>query len=343
MVLLVTGVAGFIGTNFVYYYLNKYKDQKIIGLDKLTYAGDVQNFNRLEPDQKRRFEFIQGDIADKKHIGIIFKKYDVTGIINFAAESHVDRSIQGAEVFIKSNVLGVFNLIENARKNLWIRNEWHENFRFIQISTDEVYGSIHGDSRFTEQSPLHPNNPYSASKAAGDLFIHSYCNTYSFPGIVSRCSNNYGPFQHPEKLIPLVIQKALHHRDIPLYGDGKQIRDWLYVEDHCSAIDTIFEKGTTCNIYNVGGNNEWNNIDLVQCIISILRDMTKDKKINNDLICHVPDRLGHDRRYAIDPTKIKTQLHWQPETQFKEGLRSTIEWYIHNKDWIKTRNAIQKS
>jgi len=339
MVLLVTGVAGFIGTNFVYYYLNKYPDRKIVGIDKLTYAGDVENFMLLKPDQKSRFTFILGDITDKTFISSLFDKNDITGIINFAAESHVDRSIQGAELFIHSNVFGVFSLIETIRKKLWVQNEWPENFKFIQISTDEVYGSLTADQKFTEQTPVHPNNPYSASKASGDLFVQSFCNTYGFPGMISRCSNNYGPFQHPEKLIPLIIQRALNHQEIPVYGDGEQIRDWLYVTDHCAAIDSIYEKGLKNNVYNIGGENERTNIDLVIHILAILQEITGDRNINTTLITHVPDRLGHDRRYAIDPMKIMTQLKWRPETQFEIGMRSTILWYLHHQDWVKNRRC----
>jgi dTDP-glucose 4,6-dehydratase len=339
MVLLVTGMAGFIGTNFVYYYLDKYSEREILGIDKLTYSGDINNFDRLSSEEKNRLQFIRGDIADKKLIDTVFKKYEINGIINFAAESHVDRSIQSAQIFIESNVNGVFNLIDCARQNLFKNDEWSEDFRFLQISTDEVYGSLQNGIKFTEETPLHPNNPYSASKASGDLFIQSFYNTYHFPGVISRCSNNYGPYQYPEKLIPLVIQKALAHHTIPIFGDGKQIRDWIYVKDHCSAIDCIFEKGTTGNIYNIGGNNEWKNIDLVNLILSIIREITKDTKVTAKLIHHVMDRAGHDRRYAIDATKLTSQLMWQPATRFEEGLRSTIEWYIQNRDWIKSRTT----
>ncbi|HVN66316.1 MAG TPA: dTDP-glucose 4,6-dehydratase [Methanomicrobiales archaeon] len=342
MVLLVTGIAGFIGTNFGYYYLNKYDNREILGVDKLTYSGDINNFNRLKPDKKCRLRFLKGDIADKTFIDSIFRENDIHSIINFAAESHVDRSIQGAQIFIKSNILGTFNLIDCAKQNLLKHDKWPDKFRFVQISTDEVYGSLHSEKRFTEDTPLHPNNPYSASKASADLFVQAYCNTYHFPGLISRCSNNYGPYQYPEKLIPVVIQKALDHQPIPIYGDGKQIRDWLYVNDHCSAIDCILEKGTVGEIYNIGGNNEWSNIDLVNLILSIIREITHDSKVNTDLIRHVNDRPGHDRRYAIDATKIKTQLKWQPTTRFEEGLRLTIDWYIQNQDWMKSRNARQK-
>lgn len=323
MVLLVTGVAGFIGSNFIDYYLNKYNDRKIIGIDNLTYAGNMKN---LITDDK--FKFLKGDISDKKFINNLFIRNDIEGIINFAAETHVDNSIRYPDIFIKSNINGVFNLIECARQNLFNKNEWKDDFRYIQISTDEVYGEIIGSEKFTELSSIHPNNPYSASKASGDLFVQSYYNTYNFPGIISRCSNNYGPKQHKEKLIPMVIKNAINHKPIPIYGDGLQVRDWLYVKDHCIAIDCILNRGRIGEIYNIGGNNEILNKELVISILSILREITNDKKIDTLLMANVSDRPGHDRRYAIDATKIQNELGWNPTTSFENGIRKTIDWYL---------------
>jgi dTDP-glucose 4,6-dehydratase len=324
MVLLVTGVAGFIGTNFIKYYLKKYNNCKILGIDKLTYASNIENINDID----NRFKFIKGDIASKKFVNSLFIQNDIDNIINFAAESHVDRSIKNADIFIKSNIYGVFNLIDCAKQNLLEHDEWKNNFKFLQISTDEVYGSANHNEKFSENSPIHPNNPYSASKASADLLIQSYCNTYKFPGMITRCSNNYGPFQHTEKFIPTIIHKSLNHQLIPIYGDGKQIRDWIHVNDHCSAIDCVLKNGTIGEIYNVGGNNEWYNIDIANLILSIIKDITNDDNINNNLISYINDRPGHDQRYAIDATKIKTKLKWEPTIKFKEGIKSTIKWYI---------------
>lgn len=336
MNILVTGVAGFIGSNFVYYYLEKYKDIKIIGLDKLTYAGNLENLEKLTPQQRERFVFIKGDINNQELLEHIFEKYKIEGVINFAAESHVDRSIHDPQIFIKTNVMGTQTLLDVAKKYWEIdKQKYKSGVKFLQISTDEVYGSLGPTGYFTENTPLDPHSPYSASKASADLIVKAYYDTFKMPINITRCSNNYGPYQFPEKLIPLMIWNALNHRELPIYGDGKQIRDWLYVLDHCRAIDLVFEKGKVGEIYNIGGNNEKENIYIVKKIIEILRKKTGDEGINESLIKHVKDRPGHDRRYAIDPTKIKKELGWEPKIMFDEGLEKTIEWYLENQDWLK--------
>jgi len=336
MTILVTGCAGFIGSNFVYYYLEKYKDRKIIGLDKLTYAGNLKNLEKLTDEQKARFKFIKGDITNSELIEYIFEEYNIDGVINFAAESHVDRSILDPQIFVKTNVLGTQVLLDVAKKHWFDGNKWKEGKKFLQISTDEVYGSLGPTGYFTEETPLDPHSPYSASKAAADLLVKAYHDTYKMPINITRCSNNYGPYQFPEKLIPLMITNALEHKELPVYGDGRQIRDWLYVEDHCRAIDMVFENGKIGEVYNIGGNNERENIFIVKKIIEILREITKDEGINESLIKHVKDRPGHDRRYAIDASKIKKELGWEPKTSFEEGIRKTIEWYLENKEWLES-------
>jgi dTDP-glucose 4,6-dehydratase len=336
MTILVTGCAGFIGSNFVYYYLEKYKDRKIIGLDKLTYAGNLKNLEKLTDEQKARFKFIKGDITNSELIEYIFEEYNIDGVINFAAESHVDRSILDPQIFVKTNVLGTQVLLDVAKKHWFDGNKWKEGKKFLQISTDEVYGSLGPTGYFTEETPLDPHSPYSASKAAADLLVKAYHDTYKMPINLTRCSNNYGPYQFPEKLIPLMITNALEHKELPVYGDGRQIRDWLYVEDHCRAIDMVLENGKIGEVYNIGGNNERENIFIVKKIIEILREITKDEDINESLIKHVKDRPGHDRRYAIDASKIKKELGWEPKTSFEEGIRKTIEWYLENKEWLQS-------
>jgi len=331
MTILVTGVAGFIGSNFVYYYLRKYKDRKIIGLDKLTYAGNLDNLSKLTQEEKKRFVFIKGDINDRKLIEEIYSKYEIDGIINFAAESHVDRSIHDPGIFVKTNVLGTQTLLHVYKEHYDERKKQ----KFLQISTDEVYGALGPTGYFTEETPLDPHSPYSASKASSDLIVKAYHDTYGLNTNITRCSNNYGPYQFPEKLIPLMIHNALNHKELPVYGDGKHVRDWLYVEDHCKAIDLVFEKGKSGEVYNIGGHNEKENIDIVKLIINYLQEKTKDKEINEGLIKHVKDRLGHDRRYAIDPTKIKDELGWEPETRFEDGIKKTIDWYLENQEWMK--------
>lgn len=322
--LLVTGVAGFIGSNFCHYYLEKYKNSQILGIDKLTYAGDECNINELR--KNKRFHFIKGDITDSNCISLIFDGYDISGVVNFAAETHVDRSIDDASVFLKSNVYGTFNLLECTRQPFF-NNDLCDQFKFIQISTDEVYGSVENNKKFVETTLLHPNNPYSASKASADLFVLSYYNTYNFPASISRCSNNFGPRQHTEKFIPMIITKALAHNPIPIYGDGKQIRDWIFVDDHCSAIDCILQNGNNGEIYNVGGDNELKNIDVAILILQLLHD-NYDDNITIDLLSYVKDRPGHDKHYAMDATKIKETLGWKPFTSFEKGLKLTIDWYI---------------
>jgi dTDP-glucose 4,6-dehydratase len=331
MTILVTGVAGFIGSNFVYYYLRKYKDRKIIGLDKLTYAGNLDNLSKLTQEEKKRFVFIKGDINDRKLLEAIYSKYEIDGIINFAAESHVDRSIHDPGIFVKTNVLGTQTLLHVFKEHYDERKKQ----KFLQISTDEVYGALGPTGYFTEETPLDPHSPYSASKASSDLIVKAYHDTYGLNTNITRCSNNYGPYQFPEKLIPLMIHNALNHKELPVYGDGKHVRDWLYVEDHCKAIDLVFEKGKSGEVYNIGGHNEKENIEIVKLIITYLQEKTKDKEINETLIKHVKDRLGHDRRYAIDPTKIKNELGWEPETRFEDGIKKTIDWYLENQEWMK--------
>jgi len=331
MTILVTGVAGFIGSNFVYYYLRKHKDRKIIGLDKLTYAGNLDNLSKLTQEEKKRFVFIKGDINDRKLIEEIYSKYEIDGIINFAAESHVDRSIHDPGIFVKTNVLGTQTLLHVFKEHYDERKKQ----KFLQISTDEVYGALGPTGYFTEETPLDPHSPYSASKASSDLIVKAYHDTYGLNTNITRCSNNYGPYQFPEKLIPLMIHNALNHKELPVYGDGKHVRDWLYVEDHCKAIDLVFEKGKSGEVYNIGGHNEKENIEIVKLIITYLQEKTKDKEINEGLIKHVKDRLGHDRRYAIDPTKIKNELGWKPETRFEDGIKKTIDWYLENQEWMK--------
>ena len=331
MTIIVTGVAGFIGSNFVYYYLNKHKDRKIIGLDVLTYAGNIDNLSNLNEDEKNRFTFIKGDINDKELIEKIYEENDISGIINFAAESHVDRSIHDPQIFLKTNILGTQTLLDVFKNNY----DENKNHKFLQVSTDEVYGALGATGFFTEDTPLDPHSPYSASKASADLIVKAYHDTFGLNINITRCSNNYGPYQFPEKLIPLMINNALNHKELPVYGDGKQIRDWLYVTDHCQAIDIVFEKGKKGEVYNIGGHNEKENIEIVKRIIKYLNEKTEDKEINKNLIKHVKDRLGHDRRYGIDPSKIKKDLGWEPTIMFDEGIEKTIDWYLENQDWMK--------
>ena len=316
MNILVTGGAGFIGSNFVRYMLNKYKDYKIVNLDLLTYAGNIKSLDDIKDNPN--YLFVKGDIADNKLIDKIVSENKINIIINFAAESHVDRSITNPDIFIRTNVLGTQNLLEVAKK--------YNIEKFFQISTDEVYGSLGKTGFFTEKTPLSPNSPYSASKASADLVVMAYHHTFGLPVNITRCSNNYGPYQFPEKLIPLFITNALVDKKVPLYGDGLNIRDWLFVEDHCSAIDTVLHKGKNGEIYNVGGNNEKTNKYITD---TILKYLGKD----NSLIKYVTDRLGHDRRYAIDATKIKEELSWEPKYKFEQAIEKTIQWYLDNKQW----------
>lgn len=322
--LLITGGAGFIGSNFIKYMFEQYNEYKIINLDLLTYAGDLNNLKEI--NYCPNYNFIQGDICDKSLIKNIFSKYKIDYIINFAAESHVDRSIKDSEVFIKTNILGVHNLLEICK------NEWQEGtdkkgypiykkgVKFIQISTDEVYGDIGLKEKCTETSPIVPSNPYSASKASGELLVKAYYQTYKLPINITRCSNNYGPNQNIEKLIPLMILNALRNKKLPVYGDGMQIRDWIHVKDHCSAIDIILNKGRVGEIYNIGANNEKTNLEIIRLILKTLGK-------SEELISFVKDRPGHDRRYGIDNSKIVSELKWTPKCKFEKGIMETIDWY----------------
>lgn len=329
-VLLITGGAGFIGSNFINYILKKYPEYKVVNLDKLTYAGSLENIKEVENNPN--YYFIKGDIGNRELVEHIFKEFKPNYILNFAAESHVDRSIQGPEIFIKTNVYGTQVLLDVA-KEFWEKEEI-EDLKFIQISTDEVYGSLPLESKekFTEESPLKPNSPYSASKASADLLCRAYFVTYGFPVIITRSSNNFGPRQYPEKLIPLAIKRALEGKEIPVYGDGQNVRDWLYVEDNCKGIDIVLHKGKIGEIYNIGGENEWKNIDLVNLICDIIAEEKKEPKEKyKKLITFVKDRPGHDRRYALSIEKIKQELGWKPESEFIPSLRETIRWYL--KKW----------
>lgn len=333
--ILVTGGAGFIGANFVPYFVNKYPDYKIINLDKLTYAGDVRNLKEVEGNP--RYELIQGDICNRELVEFIFHKYDVRGVVHFAAESHVDNSISGPEVFIKTNVNGTFTLLDVARK-YWMEKPFaykagYEGCRFHHISTDEVYGTLGETGLFREDTPYAPNSPYSSSKAGSDLLVRAYHHTYGMDVTTSNCSNNYGPKQHDEKLIPTIIRKALALQPIPIYGDGKNIRDWLYVLDHCTGIDLVYHKGKSGETYNIGGRNERDNLFIVNKICQILdekRPLAEGKKYAS-LITYVQDRAGHDRRYAIDATKIETELGWRADENFETGILKTIDWYLNRK------------
>ena len=330
---LVTGGAGFIGSNFIIYMLGKYNDVKIINVDKLTYAGNLENLVSVESNPN--YIFMQADICDTETIQKPFDKNKIDYVINFAAESHVDRSILDPEVFIKTNVLGTVNLLNIAKKAWLIGDDtYKEGVKFLQVSTDEVYGSLGAEGLFMETTPLDPHSPYSSSKASADLFVKAYADTFKLPVNITRCSNNYGPYQFPEKLIPLIINNCLQHKQLPIYGDGMQIRDWLYVEDHCKAIDMVIRKGKPGEVYNIGGHNEYPNIEIVKVIIDYIKKNV-DNTVGEHLIKHVKDRKGHDRRYGIDPTKIKNDLGWYPETTFEVGIKKTIKWYLDNKKWLK--------
>jgi len=331
---LVTGCAGFIGSNFIYYMLKKYSNILLVNLDKLTYAGNLENLKNIEGDQ--RHVFINGDICDKALVNSLFEKYDFDYVINFAAESHVDRSIVNPEIFVQTNVMGTVNLLQRT-KEAWydsINKRWKKDKKFIQISTDEVYGSLGSEGFFVETTPINPHSPYSSSKASADHFVRAFYDTYGMPINITRCSNNYGPYQFPEKLIPLMINNAKNHKRLPVYGDGLQIRDWLYVEDHCKAIDMVTNNGRLGEVYNIGGHNERTNIFIVKTIIRQLRERLNDDTITEDLIEHVEDRLGHDRRYGIAPDKIERELGWYPETSFEKGIELTIDWYLNNEEWL---------
>lgn len=359
---LVTGAAGFIGSNFIKYLLyKKYKDEdiKVIVLDLLTYAG---NYGTIKDDiDGKRCVFVHGDIRDRELADKLFAENDIDFVVNFAAESHVDRSIENPQLFLETNILGTQNLLDAARR-AWVTGKdatgypaWKEGKRFHQVSTDEVYGSLGAEGYFTEATPLCPHSPYSASKTSADMIVKAYHDTYHMPVTITRCSNNYGPYHFPEKLIPLIINNILEGKQLPVYGKGDNIRDWLYVEDHCKAIDLVVREGRDGEVYNVGGHNEMKNIDIVKLTIKTIHDMMANDKqlrnilkkqvkdangdidiswINDSLITFVTDRLGHDQRYAIDPTKIKNELGWQPETMFAEGIVKTIRWNLEHQDWV---------
>jgi dTDP-glucose 4,6-dehydratase len=328
---LVTGGAGFIGSNFVHYMLNKYEDIKLINLDKLTYAGNLENLKEMESD--KRYSFIQGDICDSALVEKLFKENDIDYVVNFAAESHVDRSIKEPEVFVSTNVLGTVTLL-NGAKNAWeVDGSFKIGKKYLQVSTDEVYGSLGETGYFMETTPINAHSPYSASKAGADLVVKAYFDTFNMPINITRCSNNYGPYQFPEKLIPLIINNCTNKKPLPIYGDGLNIRDWLYVEDHCKAIDLVINNGRLGEVYNVGGHNERTNIHIVKTIINYI-GKNVDEAVTEALIKYVEDRKGHDRRYGIDPTKIKEELGWEPETSFEVGIEKTIKWYLDNKKWM---------
>ena len=331
--LLVTGGAGFIGSNFIHFILNKKSElEALVNLDILTYAGNLENLTAVEGDD--RYHFVKGDIRDRKLVERLFREYDFDTVVHFAAESHVDRSIVDPEIFLTANVIGTQTLLDAAKQH-WNLNpkdkysrSYREGVRYLQVSTDEVYGALGKTGMFRETTPLAPNSPYSASKASADLLVRAYYQTYGLPINITRCSNNYGPYQFPEKLIPLMIHNALADQPLPVYGDGMQIRDWLHVRDHCAAIHTVLEKGKIGEVYNIGGNNERTNLEIVRVILRIL-----DKP--EDLIAYVQDRPGHDRRYAIDNTKIVTQLGWSPAYNFECGIYETVQWYLDNQPWVE--------
>ncbi len=331
MNVLVTGGCGFIGSNFIKYIINEHKDWNIINLDALTYAGNLENLSDIAGHE--RYVFCKGDITDKTLVDELFDKYDFDYVVNFAAESHVDRSILHPDLFCKTNVMGTLNLINSAKSHWKTDNGFKKNAKYLQVSTDEVYGALGSVGFFTETTPINPHSPYSSSKASADLFVKAYFDTYSFPCVITRCSNNYGAYQFPEKLIPLVFNNACNNKPIPVYGDGMQIRDWLYVIDHCKAIDKVLLNGQVGQVYNVGGHNEKTNIDIIHIIINYVHDNI-NANANENLITFVSDRLGHDRRYAIDPDKIHQELDWLPETPFEKGIILTLNWYKDNQKWL---------
>ena len=334
--ILITGGAGFIGSNFIPYFLEKYEDYRVVNLDLLTYAGDLNNLKEVE--NHPRYEFVKGNICNRELIEYLFDKFDIRGVIHFAAESHVDNSIQNPGVFVETNVNGTFTLIDVAYKK-WMREPFrykkeYEGCRFHHISTDEVYGTLGETGLFTEETPYAPNSPYSASKASSDMIVRSYHHTYGMNTVVTNCSNNYGPKQHDEKLIPTIIRNALRENPIPIYGDGKNIRDWLFVLDHCKGIDLAFHKGRSGETYNIGGRNERNNIYIAKKICEILDELKPRNggKSYKELITFVKDRPGHDRRYAIDATKIENELGWKAEENFESGIVKTVKWYVRKYD-----------
>jgi dTDP-glucose 4,6-dehydratase len=330
--ILITGGAGFIGSHLVHLFVNKYPEYLIVNADKLTYAGNLENLKEIEKAPNYRFE--KADITSNDEVSELFKKYNFDGVVHLAAESHVDRSISNPMEFINTNIVGTVNLLNVARAH------WNGNFedkRFYHVSTDEVYGSLGDTGYFTEDTAYDPRSPYSASKASSDHLVRAYFHTYGLPVVISNCSNNYGPYQFPEKLLPLFIHNIRNRKPLPVYGKGENIRDWLYVGDHCEAIDTIFHKGTAGETYNIGGNNEWKNIDLIRLLCKVMDSKLGRKEGESaELITFVKDRAGHDMRYAIDASKVKKELGWEPKTDFPAGLKKTVEWYLTNKEWLES-------
>lgn len=336
---LVTGCAGFIGSNFIHYMLEKYAEIQLVNLDALTYAGNLENLADVIDDP--RHIFVHGDISDQKLVAELLEKYDPDCVINFAAESHVDRSIRNPEIFVQTNVMGTVNLLQRC-KDAWYDakgKRWMTGKKYLQVSTDEVYGALGPEGFFVETTPLCPHSPYSSSKASADLFVKAFHDTYGMPVNITRCSNNYGPYQFPEKLIPLLINNTMQHKKLPVYGDGLQIRDWLYVVDHCKAIDMVASSGRDGEVYNIGGQNERTNIFIVKTVISQLHERLMDAGISEKLITYVEDRLGHDRRYGIDPTKVRDELGWYPEVPFEKGIALTVEWYLAHPQWMEHVNS----
>ncbi len=338
--IVITGGAGFIGSHVVRRFVKHYADYHIYNLDALTYAGNLENLKDVEGASN--YTFIKGDITDEEFISNLFAEHEIDGVIHLAAESHVDRSITDPLAFVRTNVMGTVNLL-NAARNSWKGQE--NNKRFYHVSTDEVYGSLGADGFFTEHTPYDPNSPYSASKASSDHFVRAYGETYGLPYVISNCSNNYGPYHFPEKLIPLFINNIIENKPLPVYGDGKYTRDWLYVEDHAAAIDLVFHQGKNHETYNIGGFNEWQNIDLVRLLCRLMDNkLNREKGSSEKLITYVKDRPGHDLRYAIDATKINKDLGWKPSVTFEQGLDKTIDWYLQNQDWLQhvTSGAYQE-
>lgn len=337
---LVTGGAGFIGTNFIKYLFEKYKDSiRVINLDKLTYAGNRENL----ASEERAFDyvFVRGDICSQDLVRDVFRRYEIHRVVHFAAESHVDRSIADPGVFVQTNVFGTQNLLEEA-KQVWETGEGHykSNRKFLHVSTDEVFGSLGSEGKFTEESPYDPHSPYAASKAGADLLVKSYVDTYGFPALITNCSNNYGPYQHPEKLIPHTICTALKGQPVPVYGDGRNVRDWLYVGDHARALDLVLEQGKIGTRYNIGGGSERKNQEIVETILRLLRSLTlqddpRGKAVREAKILYTADRKGHDRRYAVDYSRIQKELGWEPERRLEEGLEETVKWYLKRESWME--------
>lgn len=331
--IVITGGAGFIGSNFVHHWCENYPEDRVIVLDALTYAGNLNNLGTLK--DRKNFRFLQGDICDRALVDQLFASENIDTVAHFAAESHVDRSILGPGAFVQTNVVGTFTLLESFRQH-WLSNHQPDNYRFLHVSTDEVYGSLGvDDPAFTETTPYAPNSPYSASKAGSDHLARAYFHTYGMPTIITNCSNNYGSYHFPEKLIPLMCINILLGKPLPVYGDGQNVRDWLYVRDHCQALDTVIHKGKAGETYNIGGNNEVKNIDLVRMLCDLMDELAPDLPVKpaQNLITFVKDRPGHDRRYAIDASKIRTELGWQPQETVEGGLRKTIQWYLDHRDW----------